>query len=42
MGKVFVDVYLVFKVVFDEVDDVLGESFLNLIWDGDIELLILI
>jgi [acyl-carrier-protein] S-malonyltransferase len=41
MGKALADVYPASKAVFDEVDDALGESLSNLIWDGDIESLTL-
>ncbi|MEL6315722.1 MAG: ACP S-malonyltransferase, partial [Pseudomonadota bacterium] len=35
MGKDLVDAYPASKVVFDEVDDALGEKLSALIWDGD-------
>ncbi len=41
MGKALADAYPASKAVFDEVDDALGESLSNLIWDGDIESLTL-
>ena len=37
MGKALADAYPAAKAVFDEVDEALGESLSDLIWDGDIE-----
>jgi len=36
MGKALADAYPAAKAVFDEVDDALGESLSDLIWNGDI------
>jgi len=36
MGKALADAYPAAKAVFDEVDDALGESLSDLVWNGDI------
>ncbi|WP_435659638.1 ACP S-malonyltransferase [Leisingera caerulea] len=41
MGKALADAYPAAKAVFDEVDEALGESLSQLIWEGDIETLTL-
>ncbi|MFC6687005.1 ACP S-malonyltransferase [Jhaorihella thermophila] len=41
MGRALAEAYPQAKAVFDEVDEALGESLSNLIWDGDIETLTL-
>ncbi len=41
MGKALAEAYPAAKAIFDEVDDALGESLSQLIWEGDIETLTL-
>ncbi len=41
MGKALAEAYVESKQVFEEVDDALGESLSKLIWEGDIDVLIL-
>ena len=41
MGKALADAYPAAKAIFDEVDEALGESLSQLIWEGDIETLTL-
>ncbi|MFY0311433.1 ACP S-malonyltransferase [Leisingera sp. D0M16] len=41
MGKALADTYPAAKAIFDEVDEALGESLSQLIWEGDIETLTL-